>query len=76
MHVKAVVHDYVVLTNSMKALPQFQAAMQAQVSDDSKVGGPVVQVDIPAVITSPAVVSQGNGFDYVEERKSGFPVAV
>ena len=54
MRVQRVVHQYVVLADSVKALAQLQAAIQAKIVIDAVVGAAIVQIDVPSVIAAPA----------------------
>jgi hypothetical protein len=64
--VEGVVHHDVVLDAAVEAFAQLEAAAEAQVVDDFVVGGAVVEVDVPAVVASPAVVAERGFPDSVE----------
>jgi hypothetical protein len=68
MRLKKVVDNHIVLNNPEVSLAQFDSAIQHQVVVDLVVAGTVVKVDIPSVITAPAVVAQDDWLDGIESR--------
>ena len=71
MCVQGVVHQHVVLADSVKALAQLQAAIQAKIVIDAVVGAAIVQIDVPSVIAAPADVGKNVGLDHIQHGKLG-----
>src|SRR6185295_5966582 len=71
VRVQRVVHQYVVLADSVKALAQLQAAIQTKIVIDAVVGAAIVQIDVPPVIAAPARVRVDVGLDDIQHRKLG-----
>ena len=64
-----IIHHDVVLHHAIKAFPKFDPPSQAEVVIDQIIRRAVVQVDIPPVIATPAVVAQDVGLDVVKLRQ-------
>ena len=71
MRVQRVVHQHVVLADSVKALAQLQAAIQAKIIVDAVVGAAIVKIDVPSVIAAPARVRKNVGLDHIQHGKLG-----
>jgi len=67
--VQRVVHQYVVFADSVKALAQLQATIQAKIVIDAVVAAAIIQIDVPSVITAPARVGKDIGLDHIQHGK-------
>src|SRR5271168_4771349 len=70
-----IAEDNVVRDETTIALAQLDTSVQTQVVFDDVVAGPVVEVDVPAVVAAPSVATEpGRPAAVVEQRQVGvFP---
>src|SRR5450432_1730654 len=69
MRMKRVVYQNVVLASTVEAFAQLQPPVETEIVVDVKVGGAVVQIDIPAVIAAPARVRQNIRIGGIQQGK-------
>src|SRR6185312_8802899 len=70
MWVERVVYHDIVYDDAVKSLAIFEASIEAKIVTDFVIRGAVVEIDIPAMIATPTVVSQNVRFDDIEQRNS------
>jgi len=66
---KRIVHQNIVLAGAIEALPQLDAAVQAEIVVNVVVAGAIVKINIPAMIAAPARVRKNNRRRGVEHGK-------
>ena len=70
VRMEAAVHQDVVVGLAAIALAEFESAAEHQVVVDLVVRGAVIEVDVPAVIATPAAVVQDDGSRHIEKGRS------
>src|SRR5205085_9204247 len=66
---KRVIDHDVVLYRAVKAFSQLDSSVQSHVVVDAVIRGAVIQVDVPSVVASPAVVAQRHRLHGVQARE-------
>src|SRR5207248_1407331 len=73
MWMERIVNNDIVLGGAEEALAMLNAAVQRQVVVKVVIRRSVVQVDIPPMVASPAIVAQDVRFHHVGERQVAIP---
>src|SRR5450759_1728475 len=63
MWMERIVDHHIVFHGSEKAFAKLDSAVQGEVVIDVIVGGAIVEINVPAVVATPAVVTNDAGFD-------------
>jgi hypothetical protein len=69
MRMQTIVQDYIIAYDPPVSFPQFYPAVQQKVIVDPVIARPVIQVNIPSMVTTDPVVANDAGFNHIQKRK-------
>src|SRR5271157_6571851 len=70
---EGIVDQDVVLGGTMKSLAELQSSIETDVVVDMVVARPIVEVDVPAVVASPAIIMEHDRLAAIPQGHVGIP---